>query len=477
VLLPMLYGVRNVVHSGALARLARAGVRAALLIRQVPDLQREAFAAFRDAAAIERIETVSGPPPRGRALLTGVLARAFTRRHGIASHALYRDWRGRHAGIAERGRAALVEGLGALAARPGAIWALRAAAERQFRKAFDLAHFRRRLEALAPRLLWSTSCHSALEYPYLLAARDLKIPTVASILSFDNLSSRPALPIFDQYLVWSEAMKEELCTLYPEVDPAQVEVTGTPQFDFHGREDCRFDAEKTRRILGLPPGARYLLYAASHVSLAPEEPALVEALEARMRTREALRDLWIVLRLHPQDDGARWASLARPERRLTLSPACDAPPDADGFRLPTLAEQGRLVSSLAHAAACVNIVSTMALDAAVLDCPVIGIDFRTERDAPQEILYAEYAATHYAPLVATGALAIARSWTGLLDAVEEALSDPGRRRAERRTMVRQICGEVDGHATDRVVAAVLGALERRGGCRAIPTDVGTAAAG
>jgi hypothetical protein len=476
VLLPMLYGVRNVVHSGALARLAESGVRSSLLIRRVPDVRPEAFAAFRDAWSMEEIRTVAGESPKGRALLSGVLARAFSRHHGLASHDLYRDWFGRHDGAAARGRTAVVEALGTLASASGSLAMLRRLAERQYRGAFDLTAMRSQLAALAPRMLWSTSCHSALEYPYVLAARDLGIPTLASVLSFDNLSSRPALPVFDHYLVWSEAMKRELRALYPEVGSDDVTVTGTPQFDFHFREDCGWNGERTRRALGLPEGAPYILYAASHISLAPEEPRLVESLAERLRAREALREHWLVLRLHPQDDGARWRGLTAPGRRIVLSPACDAPPDSDGFRIPTLEEQGRLIGSLRHAQACVNIVSTIALDAAILDRPVVGIDFRGEPDAPRDILYGEYEATHYVPLVSSDGIAIAASWAELLDALEEAGSDPSRRREQRGRMVREVCGPVDGRSTERVVAAVRQQLDRLGVPARTGRRVGTAAA-
>jgi hypothetical protein len=454
VLLPTLFSVRNVVYSGLLRHLADAGLRVGLLPKEVPPLAEEAtFAAFGSAAACEQLRLPAGTPQRGRALVNGVLASAFARRNGIESYSLYRTWFGRADSSPERLRRVAVDVAGAFAASRPAIGLLSRSAESLYRSAHDLSPIREQLGRLNPRMLWSTTCTSPLEYPYVLAARDLGIPTVASILSFDNLSSRSVLPIFDRYTVWSETMRRELLAYYPEVGPERVVLTGTPQFDFHRREEFRWSRADTLARLGLPAGSRFFLYAASHVSLAPEEPAVIGALADRMQGDPRLADHRLLVRLHPQDDGSRWGGL-RDSRRVVLSAACDARAQADGWRLPRPEEQARLIGSLLHADACLNIVSTMSLDAAILDRPVIGLELSGEAASPRGIMYSEYGATHYKPLVASGGMRLARSWSGLLDLMSRAASDPGADRAERAAMVREACGPVDGDNAVRVADAV-----------------------
>ncbi len=461
VLLPSLFTVRNVVYSGLLRRFADDGLRIGLLPKVAPPESEETYAEFRPAAACEALLQVSGAPQRGRALLNGILASAFTRRNGIASYALYRDWFGRNDARVERIRRRAVDAAGWVASPRPVLGVLRRTAEALFRKAHDLEPVRQHLRRLRPRMLWSTACTSPLEYPYVLAARDLGIPVVASILSFDNLSSRSALPIFDRYTVWSESMRQELLAYYPEVVGEHVRVTGTPQFDFHRRPEFRWPRPLALRRLGLPEDARYFLYAASHVSLAPEEPEVVRALAARMRADPALSRHRLVVRLHPQDDGSRWGGGAASGSPfsgtadgIVLSPACDAPPEADGWRLPRPEEQARLISSLLHADACLNVVSTMSLDAAVLDRPVIGLELSGETASPRGVMYSEYGTTHYRPLVASGGLRLARSWDALLELMRKAAAHPEMDRAERAHMVSANCGPVDGRNAERVAGAL-----------------------
>jgi hypothetical protein len=68
----------------------------------------------------------------------------------------------------------------------------------------------------------------------LRAAERLGIPLVTSIISFDNTTCRPWIPVtFDRYLVWNAHNRDELVRAYPAVDAARIGITGAPQFDFY----------------------------------------------------------------------------------------------------------------------------------------------------------------------------------------------------------------------------------------------------
>jgi hypothetical protein len=456
ILLPMVWSVRNVVHGGVLHALARAGVESHLIVwgggRLSGPAERDLFA---DASEVHPLIEPTGYTPRGKAFVDAVLTSAFQRRHRICSYGIYRHWFSRHDGPRARARSAMVESLGWLAASAGSINAIENMATRWTQRSRDLGPVIEQLRAIEPDLIWSTVNVSSREQPYRMAARALGIPVVTSILSFDNLTSRGPLPRDDHYLVWGVRMKTQLLRFYPQLVPQQVTITGTPQFDFHRRREFLWTRLRTLRALGLDWRRRYLLYGASHASLTPEEPALVAQLAARMSERPALADHALILRLHPLDEPARWRAALRDHDRVHLSPPFASTTIADGWALPTRDDYARLTSSLAHADACLNIASTMSLDAAILDRPVICIDFTREPDSPRDMLYAEYAAEHYAPLVASGGLRVAHTWRELLNAIELAVNKPEMDRDLRARMVKAECGNVDGCAAQRVARALI----------------------
>lgn len=454
VLLPSVFSVRNVVHSGVLRRLSECGAAVHLLFRRVPETwpaHMKDEIAF--AAGVHAMEWPPATPVRGKAFVDGVIKSGFSRRNRITSHAIYRKWHGRSYGPRDRLQSMVTESLGAVASSRPVLQLLSRKSEQFHRRTRDLDPVRQHLERLNPSLLWSTMCVAAGEYDYALAARDLGIPTLASILSFDNLTSRGMLARYDRYLVWCERMRDELLQLYPDVVQDDVEITGTPQFDFHRRDDRAWPRERTLAALGLDPGSRYFSYAASHASLTPDEPALVAQLARRMASVPSLEHHWLVVRMHPLDNWNRW-SVAASLPRVRLSPSSDETPAPDGWALGSVADQERLVATIRHSDASINVASTASLDAAILDRPVIGIDLRGEPDSPRGILYEEYSAHHYAPLVASGGLDLARSWAELLLLLESAVRDPARGAGRRRAMVERECGIVDGHAAERVAGAV-----------------------
>ena len=465
IMLPMVWSVRNVIHAGVLQRLADAGAAVHLLFRRQPagtaDLPEAVLSA---AAGVHPLIAVQGKSGHGKSLADGLVKSAFCQRHAGASYSIYRRWFSARQGALLRVRAGVIDAVGSMVGTGSAFRRLSALPEWMYRSSHQLEPVRAQLREIAPDLLWSTVSVAAAEYPYALVAQELGLPTISSILSFDNLTSRGLLPRFGRYLVWSDGMRADLLRMYPAVSPDSVEVTGTPQFDFHRRPESRWPRERTLEALGLPAGARYLAYAVSHKSLTPGEPRLVAQLAARMAASPALSGHRLVVRMHPLDDWSRWEPV-RQVPSVVLSPAWDVPPDAEGWAFGTVADQARLVSTFAHADVCLNIASTATLDAAILDRPVVGIDFRAEPDCPRDILYEEYDADHYRPLVEAGGLRVAHGWDELEALLASAVQDPGRDAERRRAMVERECGAVDGHAADRVVASVLHAAQRGAGRR------------
>ena len=456
ILLPMVWSVRNVVHSGVLRTLAESGVEAHLIMPGWEGVAGRAEARlFDDAAGCHPLLDVARRAPRGKALLDAVLSSAFHHRYGNRSQPIYRRWFSRHDGPWLQARAAFVQLTRWLGASRRAVAWLEQTTDRLARHARDLEPVRRQLRTINPDLIWSTVNISSLEQPYRFAARDLGIPIATSILSFDNLTSRGPLPRDDYYMVWGSSMKAHLARFYPEIDEQRMFVTGTPQFDFHRRPACLWPRERTLVALALPPRSRYFLYGASHAMLTPEEPLLVSQLATQMARHPVLHRHVLVVRLHPLDDPGRWAALVRDHPGVRLSAPFDNTSAVDGWALPSADDYARLTSSLIHADGCVNIASTISLDAAIVDRPVICVDFTTEPDCPRDLLFAEYGTEHYAPLVASGGLRLARNWSELLDLMETAILDPSRDRERRARMVAVECGPVDGRAGQRVAQTLI----------------------
>lgn len=465
-LCPAHWGLRNVLHGGLSAEIRRR-IRPVSILAGTPDSHASWYPDLRrpgesavSRAGLEPVEDcdwfgeLSAPPmlaaPRAQTAHYALQRASFFRRYGISTDRVCNWWYRRNAGLRSRLWDAVIDLAAVPASRdPLFRWQM-AALDRLKRRTWDLGPARRLLKELRPAVVVATSCVMWVEEPFLMAARELGIVTLGCIQSFDNLTSRSYLPICDHYGVWNAGMAGQLRAFYPE-RRAQIHVTGTPQFDFHRRADFRWTREATLEHLGLALDARYILYAANSFDQTPTEPELVEAFVRRCAESPELRTHRIVVRLHPQDDFTRWEGLAQ---RLPI--ACVSRPSKQRWSFAGPEDQARLVNTLRYADVCLNMWSTMSLDAALLDTPVVCVGFAHAKGSLEDrFCRLVYEADFYRPIVASGGVRLTHTMDELIEQTGAYVGDRSRDRAERARLATQECGTVDGQATSRLADLVV----------------------
>lgn len=324
-------------------------------------------------------------------------------------------------------------------------YALHSAAADEYRKLFT---------RLRPKLVFSPAPLMVDEWLPIQVARQMGIPTVLSVLSWDNLSSKSRMPLpATAILVWSEHMRQELLSYYPDVRPEQITVTGPPQFDFYFDPDFQESRETFFRRLGHDPGRPLIVYAGVTPTLMPDEPKIVERLIESIARGKLPRNPQLHVRLHPKDSGDRYQSLRQNWPQVTFTiPGQRSGGDLKNWS-PDDDDLRSLVSTVKHGDVHINVASTMTVDAAVMGRPVVNVryDFRPP-NTPRPWGVCIYGQTHYLPLLKTGGMRIADSHAELIAHVATYLENPSLDEAGRRKIVELVCGKVDGQAGARVAA-------------------------
>lgn len=278
------------------------------------------------------------------------------------------------------------------------------------------------------------------------------VPSVTMIPSWDNLSSKGMIwSGYDRVFVWSEHQKKEILLFYPSYQSEQVLVTGIPQFDVYAQPlSPEFERSFYLPSLGITVEKRILLYSTTAPSLFPEEPQVIAHLAQAVLDGVLPTDLYILVRCHPNDDASRYRDIItypnvkiwRPSRRT----------EEDIYRwAPPRDELHHLAAMLRHSAVCVNVASTMTIDAAACNIPVINVCYDADESKPYlKSVRRYFDFTHYAPVVETGAAPLAHSCEELLQLVREALEVPERRQVNRQALLHLYCGYTPGGAVDRL---------------------------
>lgn len=325
------------------------------------------------------------------------------------------------------------------------------------------------LRAAAPVLLVTgTPGTEHLDALLLRAARRLGIPTLCVVLSWDNLTSKGHMAVRpDRLVVWNECMRQEALDLH-DYRPEEVDVAGVAHFDVYARPDQQLSRAAVCRRLGLDPARKILVFGTVSPFLFRYNLEVAGLLAKAVADGRISPPAQLVVRLHPQSISGIYADDLEAYRALQARfpglVALDLPQVINSglqWALPD-DEMVWLASLLRRADVSLTVGSTLAIDAALCDTPVIGVAF----DGLHRLPYARsirraYDYTHYTPLVETGGLRLAESEEQMIELVNRYLADPELDHEGRASIVREQAWKVDGRSGERVAQLIAASARSR----------------
>lgn len=288
------------------------------------------------------------------------------------------------------------------------------------------------------------------------SAKRLSIPTIAYITSWDNITTKTGLVFrYDGYIVWSEQMKRELQEFFPAARTRPIYVVGAPQYDIFKQEQYLQTREEFFRSNNLEPARALVVYCLGSPNIIREDYGALQFLE-RVYGGKDLPNIQVIVRPHPGFFENSYTELDKIRKRfpgvLIQSPH---------RHWQKAAFQGQesiveWVNTLRHADVVINLASTISVDAAVCDKPVVNLDFDPEPGMPNQELVKDinHNWNHFKPVTESGGVWMAGSMEEVVTAVKTYLECPELHRDERQWIVRYVCEKVDGLAGKRMADAI-----------------------
>lgn len=317
------------------------------------------------------------------------------------------------------------------------------------------------IEQIKPKLVISPYPVAFLEAKVLYAAQQKNISTLIHLLSWDNITSKGKFPVTaDYYIVWGRIMREELKEYYS-IEESKIYTCGVPHFDNHIK--IKNEANHTERIkeLDLKPQSPYLFVAMSSPYFAPREIDIVEWLADNIQKDMFGKEMQLVVRPHPQNVSGFLADkswLPRLENLKSKRVAVDFPKLHKSKMRWSLQQQdmNKLSQLLAGCEICLNIGSTVSIDALMFGKPSILTSF----DANDELAYWKSARrlidyTHLNKFIKIGGAVPVFSFVELEKTIKSYLQNPDLHKDKRKAAMHAMCYSDDGKSTDRVVNTML----------------------
>lgn len=316
------------------------------------------------------------------------------------------------------------------------------------------------LEALRknPPAVLVTTGPFQFEQPAIVAnAKRLGIRTLALIPSWDNISTKNRMVLkCDGYLAWSERTRDELHEYYPFTRNRPVYVIGAPQFDVFFQDRFVQSREEFCASQGIRADAPIILYAIGSPNFLRGEHYGALHLAERI-ARGELGDVQMIVRPHPIHDNEEMVELFRRfAPRIVVQRTAKA-----GTSLTARSQdEGQItewVSSFRYANVVVNLSSTVTVDAAIFDRPIVNLDYDPAPGQKDQELIKEinHRWTHFKPVAESGGVCLVNDNNELTQAVMTYLQHPEKHREGRRWIVDHVCGQADGRCGERMARAVI----------------------
>lgn len=173
------------------------------------------------------------------------------------------------------------------------------------------------LEEHKPDLIFCTTQRATQSISALLAAKDLGIPTVAFVYSWDNVPKAMQVVETDYYFVWSDLMKTEVLKYYPFVKEEQVFVTGTPQFEPHYNTSLLQSRSEFFKEHNLEENKKYICYSGDDETTSPLDQYYLEDLANAVRNlNKKGYNLGIIYRKCPVDFTTRYDEVTKANKDI-----------------------------------------------------------------------------------------------------------------------------------------------------------------
>jgi hypothetical protein len=319
-------------------------------------------------------------------------------------------------------------------------------------KFFKSRRFENIFDKYSPDLVFSTDLQNELDVRLLKEAKVRRVRNVGMIRSWDNLTSKGIIRIVpDQIVVQNKIVLEE-AVRYDFIRRENISVVGIPHYDkyfadkFLMRADfiVRFGPDLSKKtILFAPIGDRYI----RSNNLDKKVLEILSGLNVN-----------ILVRLPPTDT-VNFKDFKSKGARVVFQET-GVKTGGGGKKLNEINKEDdeTLALSLRFCDLVVTGQSTIAVDAAVFDKPVIAVNFDSEPRVYWDSVRRYYDYEYYLPILKSGGVKVAESPEKLMELATKYLEDPDLDKHGRKVILNEQAQFTDGKSTERLADILISYL-------------------
>ncbi len=311
-------------------------------------------------------------------------------------------------------------------------------------------------EKYKPSAVFLAHLFDDLEINFLKEARYRGVKSIGFINSWDKLTARNVIRILpDKLLVFNNIVKKEAID-YADMKEKDIEVVGIPQYDQYVKNN-HTNREGFCLEFGLDINKRTIVYAPNGKYSSTSDGSMIDFLYSLVNNG-AISNAQLLVRFQPNDfvdmeeiKKRPWLVYDVPGIRFSKERGVDWDMDGNDLR--------RLSDTLKNTDLFICYTSSLSIDAAVFNKPVINIDFDLEKQegflgSPRQY----YRMTHYKNAINTGGVKVVKNKEGIIFWINSYLDNPELDSAGRKRLVEEQCWKIDGKSGKRIANYIINIL-------------------
>ena len=303
---------------------------------------------------------------------------------------------------------------------------------------------------------------------FMRQARKHGVKVISVILSWDNTTTRGYPAAYsDLIIAWTDIMKKELIQLN-DSDENKIQVGGVALYDTYFNNEHLYSREELYTKLNINYESDIIFFATKSPNCYASNDYIAKIILEAINNKQLVNKCQLLVRLHPiyyrRNNGdlifSRFIddfnSLQVNYERLTINKPTIMSTKLN-YSMPD-DEIKLLASILKHSSLIINVFSSLNIEASIFDIPIINVSFEgTIHDDIKKARYninQDMNESHNVRIVNSGGVAMLYQETDLIPFVNEALSDPSKRKYGRQNILKKETGPHNGYAGKRIAEMI-----------------------
>ncbi|TSC84169.1 MAG: hypothetical protein G01um101417_325 [Parcubacteria group bacterium Gr01-1014_17] len=309
-------------------------------------------------------------------------------------------------------------------------------------------------ERYRPSLVFLANLFDTVEVSMLREAKRRGIRSVGFVNSWDKIASKGFLRLVSDVVIAPNHIVKEEAIYYDNVPREKIFVSGVPQYDMYWSIENILPREVFFQKMKMDPKKRLIIFGPIGKTLSNSDWEMIDTMHSLLQVH--IPETQMLARFQPND-------FAGDEAEFRKRPWLHV--DVPGVRFGTgigmdwdmtAAELLHLKNTLFHCALLVSYASSISIDAAVFDKPIINIGFEIRHGDPAwKQPTRRYATVHYQKALATGGIRLVKSEEELIEWIKKYLAHPQLDRKGRARLVHEQCVYTDGKTGKRIADFLL----------------------